>query len=145
MSRTADARTNGTGYAVNGAESTFGFMNYGDYEYWENKKAQRTNSNDELFSRIDTTIWIALDSDKLPSDASIVAGFLIKEGAHPLDEIRVDVYQKYIIKKDGERGPTRGRRSVIYYRGERYQSISGHIFIGDGNDFDKGYGRNGNR
>ena len=130
MKYTADARTNATGHTISGCESDFGQVLPG-LSAWDLRE-RRTVSTDSIYKRIEIPLVRALDMETLPSDASICARFILEQGGKPLDNVTVYIYQKYTIdRKTKLRRPTSQRRSVLIHFGERYQSIDGHIFIGE--------------
>ena len=131
MSYKADARTNALGRAV--SNSSFGTETDLCDCTLSAKAEVRTQRTDEHIKRMNTTLWSALDSFTLPNDASVCASFILASGGHPTDEVTIDIYQKYVIdSKSHERKPTRGRRSVFTHKNVQYQSIGGHVFVGDG-------------
>lgn len=135
--RTADAKTDGAGYSIGGADSVY-LTNQTGYETYSNKvKKGAVRHGDNMLERRTMSLQDLNDIDgimNLPDDAHMVAGFLIGRGHNIRSQVEVEIYQRYTIDtKTGERKPSvRGKRTVIYHAGERYQSISGHVFVGDG-------------
>lgn len=132
--RTADAKTDGAGYSIGGADSVY-LTNQVGYETYTNKvKKGAVRHGDSMLERRTMSLEELNEMLDLPDDAHMVAGFLIGRGADIESEVCVEVYQRYTIDtKTGQRRPSvRGKRTVIYHLGERYQSISGHVFVGDG-------------
>lgn len=99
---------------------------------YETLKKSATQLEDRLLEAIEMTVWDLNSTDTLPRDAETVAGYLLSRGADTSDVVKVEVYQRYTIdSKTKERRPARrGRRTVVYHKGVRHQSIRGHVFVG---------------